>query len=166
MISRRELFRRAGVTALGVTLTPALVEAAKGTARAVSPALHFLRRVGWGVRAGELDALTHVGWEACLEAQLGYDTLSDPITDAFLANNKVPLGDVETLRRAADDDYGKLMERALWARIYRAAWSERGLFERMVELWTDHFNIPIPDLLADKIIDDRDVNPRSRARTF
>lgn len=49
------------------------------------------------------------------------------------------------------------MEHTLWARIYRAAWSERGLYERMVELWTDHFNVPISDLMPDKIVDDREM---------
>ena len=62
-----------------------------------------------------------------------------------------------SLREAADRDYGRLLEQTLWARIYRAAYSERGLYERMVEFWTDHLNVPIPDLLVDKIIDDREV---------
>lgn len=111
-ISRRELLRRAGVTALSV-VTPALVAAATSAAGAVSPELHFLRRIGWGVRAGDLERLAQVGWEAYLGAQLEYETLPDPAVDTFLAKNQVLLRDVQTLRRAADDDYGKLMERAL-----------------------------------------------------
>lgn len=69
-----------------------------------------------------------------------------------MAENKVLLADERELRRAADADYGRLLERVLWARLYRAAASERGLFERMVELWTDHFNVSIPDLLVEKVV--------------
>ena len=165
MISRRELFGRAGAAALGFALTPALAQAADSAA-SVSPELHFLRRVGWGVRAGDLEALRRVGWEVYLETQLEPDTLPDPAVDAFLAQNQVLLADWQTLQSAADDDYGSLMERALWARLYRAAWSERGLYERLVELWTDHFNVPIPDLLPDKIIDDREVSRKHALGRF
>ena len=155
MISRRE-FGRAGAAALGLALTPALARTASSSSFA-SPELHFLRRVGWGVRAGDMATLTRVGWPAYLETQLEPGTLPDPALDAFTAENQVLLADWPALQRAADDDYGSLLERALWARLYRAAWSERGLFERIVEMWTDHFNIPIPDLLPDKIVDDREV---------
>ncbi len=81
MISRRELFRRSGGAALGAlvtTLTPALATAAGRAAASVLPEVHFLRRIGWGLRVGEVEALARVGWPAYLEAQLSYETLPDP----------------------------------------------------------------------------------------
>src|SRR5256885_13853924 len=40
---------------------------------------------------------------------------------------------------------------------YRAAFSNRQLFERMVEFWSDHFNIAISKVGYLKALDDRDV---------
>lgn len=159
-LSRRQVLKRSGGVLLGGTLASALGPASAHAAapqREVSPELHLLRRTGWGVRAGDLERLQRLGHEAYLDAQLEPESVPDPLADAFMAKNKVLSADLQTLREAADRDYRRLMEKALWARIYRAATSERGLYERMVEFWTDHLNVPIPDLLVDKIIDDREV---------
>jgi len=158
-LSRRELLRRGRATALLTAVSPTLMQAAarEPNADAVPRHVHFLRRVSWGLRAGDVARLGAVGYEAYLEAQLHPATLPDPAVDALMAKNRVFSGDLNSLRHAADADYGGLLERALWLRLYRAVWSERQLYEKMVEFWTDHFNVPIPDLLVDKIIDDRDV---------
>ncbi len=163
-LSRRTLLQR-GVLA---SLTPALLQTLTQTEAQAEPAglskrpaisddTHFLSRVTWGARPEDHGRLAELGWEAYLETQLDYPSLPDPQVEAFLSKNKALGGDIHELRAQSDADYSKLMDRALWARLYRAAYSERQLFERMVELWTDHFNIPIPDLMPDKIIDDREV---------
>src|SRR5688500_11038497 len=41
--------------------------------------------------------------------------------------------------------------------LYRAAFSKRQLYERMVAFWSDHFNIYYPKVNYLKPIDDRDV---------
>lgn len=158
--SRRALLQRGGAAALGAALLPRFGWSAAATSPpqdAVSPAAHLLRRTGWGLREGDLEALTQLGVEGYLEQQLNPATLPDPQVDAFLGRNEVLLGDERALHAAAERDYGGLLELARWARLYRAAYSTRGLFERTVEVWTDHFNVPIPDLLAQKIVDDREV---------
>jgi uncharacterized protein (DUF1800 family) len=43
------------------------------------------------------------------------------------------------------------------ATIYRAAFSTRQLYERMVEFWSDHFNIYVGKVGYLKVIDDREV---------
>lgn len=160
-LSRREVLQRGGFALLGAgvlgVLDPARVYAASAEASRVSPEIHFLQRVGWGVRQGDLERLRAVGWEDYLAAQLEPHTLPDPLVDAFMAKNRILSADLTALREAANRDYGHLLEQVSWARVYRAVYSERGLFERMVEFWTDHFNVPIPDLLVDKLIDDREV---------
>lgn len=113
--------------------------------------------MSWGLRPGDREQLAELGVEGYLERQLTYDTLPDPEIDTFMAKNQALQADVVKLRELSDADYSRLMEQIVWARLYRAATSERQLFEKMVELWTDHFNVPIPDLLPDKIIDDREV---------
>ncbi|PJF26109.1 MAG: DUF1800 domain-containing protein [Phototrophicales bacterium] len=59
-----------------------------------------------------------------------------------------------------------MLNTMLGARLMRAVYSERQLFERMVEFWTDHFNIPIGDLLSYKIVDDREVIRRHAMGSF
>lgn len=158
-LSRRDLLQRGGTAALLSALSPTLMHAsaARETGPLVSPELHFLRRVTWGVRSGDLQRVTELGTSGFLEAQLEPEHLPDSQVEVFLDKNRVLLADIGALRQDADTDYSKLLERALWARVYRAAYSERQLFEKMVELWSDHFNIPIHDHLPDKIIDDREV---------
>lgn len=159
-LSRRQMLRRSSGAVLGGALLQALEPAtvyAQTPRQNVSPEVHLLRRTGWGVRVGDVEGLQRVGRDAYLTAQLEPQTIPDPLVDTFMARNRVLSADLTTLREAADRDYGRLLEQTLWARIYRATYSERGLYERMVEFWTDHLNVPIPDLLVDKIIDDRDV---------
>src|SRR5437764_145129 len=43
------------------------------------------------------------------------------------------------------------------ATVHRAAFSERQLYQRMVEFWSDHFNIDFGKVGYLKLIDDRDV---------
>src|SRR6185436_18146149 len=41
--------------------------------------------------------------------------------------------------------------------IFRAAFSRRQLYERIVEFWSDHFNIAFTKVGYLKVVDDRDV---------
>jgi hypothetical protein len=122
-----------------------------------SQALHVLNRLTWGVRPEDVARIEAMGIEGYIDWQLNPEGIDDPLIDEFLGNYPVLLTSRQELYAAESEDYGLVHDAALWARLYRAVYSERQLYELMVEFWTDHFNIPISDLLTDKIIDDREV---------
>ena len=64
------------------------------------------------------------------------------------------------------EDLGKVMTEIQDATIYRAAFSKRQLYERMVEFWSDHFNIDRNNVGYLKTTDDRDVIRRHAMGRF
>jgi hypothetical protein len=161
-VSRREFLKWSSLAAF----LPSATSVATGTAFAkaqaqddpeLSPLLHVLNRVTWGARPEDIAKIRELGIEGYLEWQLNPDVIDDPLVNQFLEQNNVLMANEQDMRRAADEDYNNLFQPSLWGRLQRAIYSERQLFEKMVEFWTDHFNVPIPDLLVEKALDDRDV---------
>ncbi len=119
------------------------------------PVARLVRRITLGISRDELERARKLGYKSYLEEQLKPSTIDDRAVNAFVAT-KYP-----TLRMSPDELYGtslgtvqvELQEGTL----YRAAFSKRQLYERMVEFWTDHFNIDRNQVGYLKSIDDRDV---------
>ncbi|MBC7872214.1 MAG: DUF1800 domain-containing protein [Chitinophagaceae bacterium] len=161
-VSRRNFLKMSGMTALGLGIGTAVgwsgarVVQAAGTS--TTPELHVLNRLTWGIRPEDIAAIQQMGIEGYIDWQLNPETIADPIIDELLNRETFISMERPDLSRAldADEDYS-IEARFMWARIYRAAYSERQLHEALVEFWTDHFNVPIGDLLGEKIIDDREV---------
>jgi uncharacterized protein (DUF1800 family) len=122
--------------------------------------LHVLSRATWGATPQDLALIEQIGIEAWLDAQLAWRRLPDPIIDAHLFFYPILSAPPLDIIAGVDKDYGAAEHALLWTRLYRATHSSRQLYERVVEFWTDHFNIPSPDILAGKILDDREV-PRT-----
>jgi hypothetical protein len=174
-VSRRDFLRFSGITAAGLAAistgspfgtmsalaspTTQQVSPFSGTAflANISPELHVLNRLTWGARPQDRDRIREIGIEAYIDWQLDYANIPDPLVDDFLSARRILSMPLDELRPIADNQYEYVLTTALWARMYRAIYSERQLYERLVEFWTDHFNIPIYDLLAGKIDDDRRV---------
>jgi uncharacterized protein (DUF1800 family) len=131
-------------------------------------ALHALNRLAYGPRPGELDRIAAAGVMRWVDAQLdpgklddralsewerlpvlGYDraALAQVYTDAererrdaagrapmSMADSAPALGPRGRLGRALADQYVDLA-------LVRAAFSERQLYEVMVDFWTNHFNV-------------------------
>jgi uncharacterized protein (DUF1800 family) len=131
-------------------------------------ALHVLRRLTYGPRPGDVEALRTMGVEAWLERQLNPDTIDDRAADQAL-------GELRTLGLAIPDllrEYprpapglqarvdrgemtreelleqhpmarrpGRIVEELAAARAIRAVASERQLHELMVDFWFNHFNV-------------------------
>lgn len=156
-ISRRNFLKLSSLTALGASLGNWAQIALAQPEPSGNPALHVLNRITWGVRADDVALIEQLGIEGYIDWQLWPENIPDPVVDAFMSEyaflNATP-GDLD---RVIAEDYERVYIDAIWARIYRAVYSERQLFEQMVEFWTDHFNVPIGDLLGEKIIDDREV---------
>jgi uncharacterized protein (DUF1800 family) len=132
----------------------------------VSPELHLVNRLTWGARPADLARLRDLGPAGYVDWHLDHAAIADPRIDAFLAEHPILLDDVSGIRRALDADYDSVYRQVIWGRIYRAVASERQLFEKMVEFWTDHFNVPLPDLIPEKVVEDREVIRRHALGSF
>ncbi|MBI5961135.1 MAG: DUF1800 domain-containing protein [Chloroflexi bacterium] len=167
-VSRRDFLKLSGlaVTALRFGNGIRWVGTRPIYAAQQAPAIHVLNRLTWGIRPDDLAKIEAMGIEGYIDWQLNPDTIEDPLIDEFLANHPVLSGSARDVARAESEDYGAVHDLALWHRLYRAIYSERQLYEWMVEFWTDHFNIPIADLVVEKVIDDRDVVRRHALGRF
>ncbi len=93
----------------------------------------------------ELDAL---GPDAWLARQLDPELIDDGALDQrlnaypWLGTSSSPGMDADQLRQAYGGGGWRLSEESKAVRILRAKDSRRQLFERVVDLWNDHFNIP------------------------
>jgi hypothetical protein len=118
---------------------------------------HVLNRLTWGVRPEDLQNINEMGIEGYIDWQLQPEIIADPKVEEFVAGRRILNMSWQELALIASQQYDRILETMIWGRIFRATYSEHQLYELMVEFWTDHFNIPIADLLADKTIDDREV---------
>jgi uncharacterized protein (DUF1800 family) len=119
--------------------------------------MHLLNRLTWGPRKRDLDKLSELGMQGYIEWQLAYEDIPDPDIDAFMVGKPSLSMNHQDLSALVEKNYNDPYDDMLWSRIYRAAFSERQLYELMVEFWTDHFNVPLSDYLTVKIVDDREV---------
>jgi len=128
------------------------------------PVGRLLRRATFGVTKEELTRARKLGFSKYLDEQLKPSVIDDREVAAFVATN------YPTIRMTADQLYGenlgKVMTEIQEATIYRAAFSRRQLYERMVEFWSDHFNIDRNNVGYLKTTDDRDVIRRHALGTF
>ncbi|MEM8711063.1 MAG: DUF1800 family protein, partial [Planctomycetota bacterium] len=102
----------------------------------------LMARTTFGHRAEDrhdLDALGYQGW---LAGQLDPPSVSDSALDSRLAGYPWMGMDAASLRQAYGGGGWRLSEESKAVRILRAVHSKRQLFERVVELWNDHFNVP------------------------
>jgi uncharacterized protein (DUF1800 family) len=110
------------------------------------------------------------GYHYFLEEQLNPDAIDDSALDAILAQYPslaMSYGDLYANYTSQGLDYVVYYE-LKFANLLRSIYSNRQLFERMVEFWTDHFNI---DHNKDgeptfKTVDDREVIRRHALGKF
>jgi uncharacterized protein (DUF1800 family) len=117
---------------------------------------HTLSRMTFGARPGDYDRVRVMGIESFLEQQLAYESIDDRVCDFTtrrLESITAPLGELFEYKEEF------LREELTRNTVLRATYSERQLYEVMVEFWTDHFNISIfkGDCQWLKAADDRDV---------
>lgn len=128
----------------------------------IDPIMHVLNRCGFGARAGDYDRIRKLNSSseeaaaAYLEQQLAPEKLDD--NRAELAARRFetlsePLGELFEYQQDL------LQDELRRATVVRAVFSERQLYEVMVEFWSDHFNIDPSkgDCKWLKVADDRDV---------
>ncbi len=154
-----------GVAATGCPTPPAPDE---GPPVALSPILRRLvNRITYGLDAHEAALANELGYEGYLEYHLDYTSIDDSDVDnrlgAFRALNYTP----RQLYRQSQNNFDIVFE-FMWAMFVRSLHSRRQLYERMVEFWSDHFNIFISkdNVVYVKPVDDRDVIRAHALGTF
>lgn len=150
LAGRRQLLMGGGLVA-ALAARPA--RAAGGR---LSPTQWLVNRLTFGWTPEEQALADQLGYDGYLEYHLNYTAIDDSALDAQLAN-------LTTLSMSATElaalPAGQVIGELVTAAILRAVFSKRQLFERMVEFWTDHFNIDITigfDRFL-KTVDDREV---------
>ena len=141
----------------GVSLALAQVPTPPDTQLTVwrDPVARLVRRTTLGITREELTRAQKLGFSAYLEEQLKPSRIDDRAAAAFVAAQYLTLGLTPDAMMGADQN--KVLTEIQEATLYRAAFSKRQLYERMVEFWSDHFNIDRDKVGVLKVTDDRDV---------
>jgi hypothetical protein len=155
-------------------LSPGAVIAALWAAsegRACAPAvtdatMRLVHRITMGMTEADMaEVLAQGGFNGYVEDQLDHLNIPDTELDTRLANYAtLTMEPYQLIPLTANQVISELVE----ATILRSVLSKRQLFERVVEFWTDHFNIDINNGTDSwlKTIDDRDVIRANALGTF
>jgi Protein of unknown function (DUF1800) len=162
-LSRRALL---GLGALGAAArAEAQIRDPKRSRPMTVPAaeLKLLRRVTQGATTEDVTWITSLGYNQYLEWQLNPESLGDPESEARLQA-------LTTISLAPFSLYGLdsmvVTREIAEAMISRAVYSNRQLFERMVEFWSDHFHTNIGTVGIHKTYEDREVYRKNALTTF
>ncbi|MFT7463390.1 MAG: hypothetical protein ACI9EF_001734 [Pseudohongiellaceae bacterium] len=146
----------------GVTLTSGAGRKVLAKPLPQQSAVRFLvDRITCGFNHGEWQRAEGLGYAAYLDEQLHPDLITDTavtdVTDLMLSLHMTAQQLVDTyLGTVNDTDPQRELKSAV---LIRQTYSKRQLFERMVEFWTDHFNIDHNKQEDQylKTVDDREV---------
>jgi hypothetical protein len=115
----------------------------------------LVRRVTMGITPGELARARSMGWNGYLNHQLNYTRINDAALESSCAT-RYPLMSLSS-DQLFDQDGGDIANQLRESMIFRAAFSQRQLYQRMVEFWTDHFNQDLDKVGYLLVADQRDV---------
>lgn len=159
-VSRREMFSAAGLAAAWAASMVREAAASPPSAAAdVDPASmlrKLVRRTTFGINDEQMYRVGELGYNGYLEYQLAYEAISDTSLDLMLAM-------LPTLNLAPFQLYalspGLIQAELVHASLLRAIYSKRQLYQRTVELWTDHFHVDVTTDPARyiKTVNDREV---------
>jgi len=156
-LNRRQLLK-AAAGAAALLATGATVTGCDMVTDTSDPLVHLVRRATFGLNGPTLQRIRSIGASAWLDEQLDPSRLDTSAVDTKMALLPLLGATVAELRTAitAGNDVGAQIRLAT---VIRQVESPAQLFERMVELWSDHLNVPILDqtLSALKTIEDRTV---------
>lgn len=174
-VSRRELLRwlrspgaAAAAAFWGVSAANTPARAADVSADIDPNALvtRLVKRITMGINPSEIALANSLGYTAYLEHHLNHTAISDTALQTRIAPlSTLPMTYQQML---VLNNPGLVANELTEALIVRAQLSNRQLFERMVEFWTDHFNILIQggNMPLYKSIDDRNVIRANALGTF
>jgi len=109
---------------------------------AASAEYTVLKRTSFGPHRDALAAIQNMGIEAYLEQQLDYTQIDDGDLEATIANLfPLTLHSPKQLYSGFPNNIPQIAVQMISAAQYRQIFSQRQLYEVMVEFWTNHFNI-------------------------
>ncbi len=117
--------------------------------------LRLVRRATNGVTEEELARAKSMGFRGYLEYQLRYRSINDSAVENVVAARYPALS--QDGLGLYQQDQNALLNQLAESTMYRAAFSKRQLYERMVHFWSDHFTIYYPKVGYLKLLEDRDV---------
>jgi len=117
---------------------PALPETVSVPTHGTEPNARLLNRAAYGPRPGDVQQVARMGRDAYVESQLNPDETDPQILRFRLAG-------LEALQIRASElgdlPRHEVLRQLQMAAILRAVYSPHQLLERMVEFWSNHFNI-------------------------
>jgi uncharacterized protein (DUF1800 family) len=117
--------------------------------------LRLVRRITNGVTPDELNTARSMGFNRYLEFQLNYTAIDDSAVEAFVQANYPQV--LQEGTQLYTQDRALVESIFTEATIYRGAFSRRQLYERMVNFWSDHFNIYYDKVGYLMVLDNREV---------
>jgi len=115
----------------------------------------LVRRASYGATAAEVAKANQLGFQGYINYQLNYSRIDDSAVETAVAQ-RWPLMS-QTSDALFSADAGTVRTQLQESTIYRAAFSQRQLYQRMVEFWSDHFNQDIDKVGYLLVADQRDV---------
>lgn len=118
-----------------------------------------MRRATYGQTSALQASITSMGFAAWIDQQLVPESLDDSKSEDLIANFPSIVMDPFELRDNYSDSQAAIVSELTSARLIRAMYSERQLYEAMVGFWTDHFNVDmsISPIMYLKGVDEREV---------
>lgn len=122
--------------------------------------IRLVGRITYGANEATLNQARSLGYEGFLDWQLDYQSIDDSQFESLLVSRFTTLDDeISELIPQLREDRFKAAKELIIATLARRWYSPRQLHERMVEFWSDHFNIYIGNgvLSILKPVEDREV---------
>jgi uncharacterized protein (DUF1800 family) len=148
MLERRAFLRTAavGAAAVGAAIGPfsgvATATSAQGHLTSDQD-LHLLRRATFGPNQASLARIRKIGRDRWLDEQLKPAGINDGACDGLI--DRLPELRISMRDKYESQDFDwDVMFALSKATVIRAAWSERQLFEVMVDFWSNHLNVANP----------------------
>lgn len=120
---------------------------------------HLVTRLTYGMSPDLYEHVRQIGEDAFIEEQLNPDNIDDAFAESLV--DEFPLYQQTSAEILADyrGERREIVNTLIGLTLQRAIYSKRGLYEVMVDFWSNHFNIYIGKgiSLILKIADDRDV---------
>jgi uncharacterized protein (DUF1800 family) len=119
------------------------------------PRLRLARRATMGLNTADVAEVRAKGYQQWLNEQVNWASIDDSAVESIVAQ-RYPLLALPAAQ-LANANQGTVQSQLQEATIYRGTFSRRQLYERMVEFWSDHFNIAVTKVGYLKAVDDREV---------